>query len=603
MKKHILAALLIGITIILCCGCRRKGYTDITVFDQKDNNTVVRKGKELGLEKNMKLISKDEVSVSDDGFVRLCLDDDIFAFMESKTKASIVNKRRGKIDIAINTGELIVEVQKKLSEDEAVNIHTPNTLLGIRGTVVAVKCVNLPDGSVQTVNYILEGKCDLEVANGETIHLEAGEGWQVETNAEGEIVESEKADSSVLDFKDVDISELKGASGAELNPDDYIKASNDVININLPGIAGKDDSKSEDVENNDAEIDDAEKDNERSLEENVDRETFEIALVTYVAIIDGVSKDLGAWEGVVKYAEDAKKTYHYVHPYEDSTDGRVDAIGRAILEGAKVVICSDFTFEDAIFELQDLYPNVMFLLLDGEQPHNADYSMFKTAENTHVIRYKEEQAGFLAGYAAVKEGYRKLGFLSGLAIPEVIRYGYGFIQGANVAAEELGVAGDVSVKYWYSGTFAPSDDVYRKMYRWYSDGTEVIFSCGDGPLLSCARAAEFTDKKVICSHYDMSSESETIITSAMKEYANSVVLCLTELYKNNRTWPANLGGKIVTRGAEAGCVGLPTANWRMKNFTIDQYNDIFTKLKNGTVTVSNSTDTAPSVSIKVDYQK
>ena len=57
----------------------------------------------------------------------------------------------------------------------------------------------------------------------------------------------------------------------------------------------------------------------------------------------------------------------------------------------------------------------------------------------------------MAGYAAVKDGFTKLGFQGGMAVPEVIRYGHGFPQGAEVAAKEMGLAeGSVSMMYNYS---------------------------------------------------------------------------------------------------------------------------------------------------------
>ncbi|MCR4679803.1 basic membrane protein A [Lachnospiraceae bacterium YSD2013] len=331
-------------------------------------------------------------------------------------------------------------------------------------------------------------------------------------------------------------------------------------------------------------------------------DTYEIALVTDVGNIDDKSFNQGAWEGVKEYAEKNKKTYNYYRPSEDSTEARVETIKQAIDKGAKVVVCPGYLFEDAIYEVQDQYADVQFLLLDGE-PHTADYSVYKTADNTHNILYKEEQAGYLAGYAAVKEGYRSLGFLGGMAVPAVIRYGYGFVQGANDAAKELGVEGDVSIKYWYCGGFAPSDDIKTKMSGWYTAGTEVVFSCGGGIYLSCTAAAEAAGAKVIGVDVDQSAESATIITSAMKELANSVVLALTDLYANGGKWPADLGGKTSVLGAVEGCVGLPTATWSMKNFTVDEYKTLFEKVKNGEISISNSTDAAPAVAITVDYQE
>ena len=190
-------------------------------------------------------------------------------------------------------------------------------------------------------------------------------------------------------------------------------------------------------------------------------------------------------------------------------------------------------------------------------------------------------------------------------VPAVIRYGYGYLQGANAAAKEMNVEKDVKVKYWYAGGFAPTDEIKTKMESWYADGTEVVFSCGGGIYLSAVAAAEAAGTKVIGVDVDQSAESETIITSAMKELKNSVVLSLKELYATeNHKWPANAAGKTATLGAADNCTGLPTAkeSWRLNKFTVEEYNELFEDVKDGTVTISNATDVRPDVAISVDYQ-
>ena len=294
--------------------------------------------------------------------------------------------------------------------------------------------------------------------------------------------------------------------------------------------------------------------------------------------------------------------YDYYRPSEDSTEARVETIKTAIGNGANAIVCPGYLFEEAIFLVQDDYPEVQFLLLDGE-PHSADYATYKTAENSHNILYQEEQAGFFAGYAAVKDGYTKLGFLGGMAVPAVVRYGYGFVQGANAAAEEMGVADQISVKYWYCGGFAPTDDIKIKMAGWFTDGTEVVFACGGGIYLSAVAAATEANGKVIGVDVDQSAESECIITSAMKGLTNSVVLALEDLKANNGKWSADYAGKTAVLGAADDCVGLPTAegSWRLSTFTVDEYNALFEKVKSGEITISNATDVEPTVAIAVDY--
>ena len=327
----------------------------------------------------------------------------------------------------------------------------------------------------------------------------------------------------------------------------------------------------------------------------------EIALVTDVGNIDDKSFNEGAWNGVKEYAKENEKTFAYFRPSEDSTAARVETIEAAIEKGAKVVVCPGFLFDEAIYNVQDKHPDVYFLLLDGE-PHTADYSTYKTSENTYCILYKEEQAGYLAGYAAVKDGYTKLGFLGGMSVPAVIRYGYGFVQGAEAAAQEMNV--DVEMNYWYSGVFSANDDIKTKMDAWFTAGTEVVFSCGGGIYLSAVAAAEATDNgKVIGVDVDQAAESDRIITSAMKGLTVSVKLALATYYENGN-WGTK-GGTTANLGAAEDCVGLPTASgsWRMNNFKVEEYNALFAKIKSGEIAVSNAVETAPvTEKVTVDYQ-
>jgi basic membrane protein A len=331
---------------------------------------------------------------------------------------------------------------------------------------------------------------------------------------------------------------------------------------------------------------------------------YEIALITDIGNIDDKSFNESAWIGVKNFATEKNLTYNYYKPSEDSTAAREEQITTAVSKGAKTIVCPGYLFEDAIYNMQVKFPNVQFLLLDGE-PHTADYKTYKTTANTHCILYQEEQAGFLAGYAIVKDGYRKLGFLGGKAVPAVVRFGYGFVQGADAAAKELNLAKNaVEIKYWYSDVFAPNDDIKNKMASWYSSGTEVVFACGGGIYVSAVAAADAAGKKVIGVDKDQAFESKTIVTSAMKDLTNSVKLALTSLYNNKGKWDAIHAGKTVILGAAEKCVGLPTAtdSWRFKTYTVAEYDAIFKKIVDKTVVVSNAIDKAPAVTIcKVDY--
>lgn len=232
--------------------------------------------------------------------------------------------------------------------------------------------------------------------------------------------------------------------------------------------------------------------------------------------------------------------------------------------------------------MQTQYPDVKFILIDGE-PHDAE-SNYATAENTMAVLYEEDQAGFLAGYAAVKDGYTKLGFMGGMALPAVIRYGYGYLAGADYAAKELGV--DVDVTYTYTGSFEATPEAQSMATGWYQAGTEVIFACGGSVGNSVMAAAEASDNaKVIGVDVDQSSESDTVITSAMKMLSNSVYDAIQAAYDGS--FP---GGKTTVFDAANDGVGIAMDTAKFNTFSQADYDEVFAKLVAGEITIDNDVE-------------
>ena len=306
-------------------------------------------------------------------------------------------------------------------------------------------------------------------------------------------------------------------------------------------------------------------------------EGYELALVTDLGTIDDKSFNQGAWEGLKKYAEENSISYKYYQPQEGTTDSYLETIGLAIEGGAKLVVCPGFLFEEPIYMAQDKYPNVHFILLDGE-PHDADYN-YKTNDNVMPILFQEDQAGFLAGYAAVKDGYTKLGFMGGMAVPAVIRFGYGFVQGAEFAAEEDAVTG-LEIMYNYTGAFSATPEAQSMAASWYQNGTEVIFGCGGAVGNSVMAAAQEKNARVIGVDVDQSTESETVITSAMKLLSNSVYDGVKDFY--NGSFP---GGRTSVFTAANNGVGIPMDTSKFEKFSQEQYDAIYKKMADGEITL------------------
>ena len=312
--------------------------------------------------------------------------------------------------------------------------------------------------------------------------------------------------------------------------------------------------------------------------------TYEIAFVTDVGQLLDRSFNQGTWEGVKLYAYNNGLSYRYYQPAngdQATDDDRVDAMQQAVDNGAKIVVCAGFLQEAALRTAATNNPDVMFVFIDG-------YTLSDEAGNvlTNVagINFQEEQAGYLAGYAVVKEGYTQLGFSGGGGgtNPACCRYGYGFLQGASAAAAEEGV--DVNVKYsWeYGAAFGASPELQTMISGWYTTGTEVVFACGGSMFESIASAASANYGLVVGVDVDQSGDSDTVITSAMKGIAQAAQVALTHFYDG--TWD-EIGGTTTTLGAADDAVGLPTDTWSLENYTVEEYEAQLAAMKDGSLVV------------------
>jgi basic membrane protein A len=302
-------------------------------------------------------------------------------------------------------------------------------------------------------------------------------------------------------------------------------------------------------------------------------ETYELALITDYGTITDKSFNQASWEGLVRYAEENDVTHKYYQPAALTREAYMSAIATAVRGGAKLIVTPGYQFAEPIYAAQDLYPDVRFILVDT-LPNDGDYENgpnYKTGSNTVSVTYAEEQAGFLAGYAAVKDGYRRLGFMGGMDQPPVVAFGFGFLQGAEYAADALGLEpGEVNVRYHYAGTFDMSDVVRVLAASWYNDGTEVVFAAAGEAGASVMAAAQNAGAKVIGVDVDQSHESPTVITSAMKGLEASVYECIKEYYDGRFPGGQNLVFSAVNDG-----VGLPMPSSRFTQFSQADYNAMY----------------------------
>lgn len=312
--------------------------------------------------------------------------------------------------------------------------------------------------------------------------------------------------------------------------------------------------------------------------------TYQIAMVTDVGQLKDGSFNQFTWNGCKMYAYENDKTYKYYQPANGSNatdEDRIKAMSDACDAGAEVIVTPGFLQATALEAVAPKYPDVQFIFIDG-----WDMGI----ENVLGVSYQEEQAGYLAGYAAVMEGYTKLGFSGGGggSNPACIRYGYGYAQGANAAAASKNETVEMRYSWEYGSSFSASDDLQAMLAGWFNAGTEVIFMCGGTMFNSGAAAAEAADGAIIGVDVDQSAQSDSVVTSAMKGLAQSVQVSLTNFYGEG------LQTGALVLGAADDAVGLPVDTWALANWSVEDYNALFEQIKSGEITVDNSEVADPS---------
>ena len=359
-----------------------------------------------------------------------------------------------------------------------------------------------------------------------------------------------------------------------------------------------------------------------SSEASAKTETYKIAMVTDYGDITDQSFNQTTYEACKAYAEAHNVAFTYFKPAGDSTADRVAMIESAIGEGYNIIVMPGYAFAGAIVEAAPQYKDVKFVALDvavGDILSEAvgasytwnpdDYVVSEVIDlsNVYCIVYQEEIAGYLAGYATVALGYTELGFCGGMAVPAVVRYGYGFVQGADAAAAKLGKKG--TIQYSYANQFFGDADITAAMDSMYANGAKAVFACGGGVFTSVGEAAAKVGGKVIGVDVDQTPTIDGLygkgitITSAMKGLYASTQAALKIIIEDN-AWNTVAGtfgnlGLVSGTDVEANFVGIPLEGTQWSStFTKADYqalvNDIFT----GKIKVSNDISVSAAANAK-----
>ena len=336
---------------------------------------------------------------------------------------------------------------------------------------------------------------------------------------------------------------------------------------------------------------------------------YKVAMITDYGDITDQSFNQTTYEACKAFAEANGVDFQYFKPAGDNTADRVAMIESAVDQGYNVIVMPGYAFGAAIAETAPKFSDVKFIALDVSAGDLGEG--FEVPANLYCAVYQEELCGYMAGYAAVKLGYKNLGFLGGMAVPAVQRYGSGFVQGVDAAAAELKLT-DVKVNYAYGNQFFGDADITAAMDTWYAGGTEIVFACGGGIYTSAVDAAKKVEgAKVIGVDVDQAAvianyaagegaDAATVegykaltVTSAMKGLYPATFDTLTDVIVNGN-WE-KYSGKIDTLGLvsaddpAANYVQIPmeSTQWADGKFTQDDYKTLVKAMFDGTLTVSN----------------
>ena len=355
---------------------------------------------------------------------------------------------------------------------------------------------------------------------------------------------------------------------------------------------------------------------------------YKVCMITDAGDITDQSFNQTTYEACWNYCQAHDIDFTYKKPDGDTDYARTAMVDVAVAEGYNIIVLPGYIFAQTVVDTTFKYPDIKFIVLDMsagdigaaavgnayyDDPDAYDVSEFYNTGNTYLAIYQETIPGYLAGYTAVKLGYRHLGFLGGQAVPGVVRYGYGYVQGINAAAEEMGITDDVTIEYAYGGQFYGSTEITAAMDTWYSNGTEVVFACGGGIFTSAAEAAAKVGGKIIGVDSDQSPTIDAYgegmtVTSAMKSLTATVNAMLDSIIYDG-TWEEHVGkvenlGLVSKDDMSLNYVGLPvdSTQWN-DSFTVDDYKKVVGEIFDGEREVSNNTDEMPEVSVKLNVRE
>ncbi len=339
-----------------------------------------------------------------------------------------------------------------------------------------------------------------------------------------------------------------------------------------------------------------------------DSGVHKVGMTTDSGSIDDKSFNQGSWEGIVRYEEENPNTIEtrYLQPSNEAEEDYLAAYANLVDAGYNTIVSPGYKFETAVHKAQSKYPDVNFIILDGN-PHNGDFTP-DIAENTEAIFFAEQESGFYAGVvSALSTETGNVSFIGGMEIPAVQKFGWGYVAGVAYANAMFGTDAMVS-DFHYQGTFYDAAAGKALAASFYDKGSDIVFAAAGGVgvgVINEGKTRVEDGEKVWVVGVDvdqyeagkMSDGSSVILTSAMKDLSNATYTAIDEILAGEFK-----GGQTVILDSSNNGVGLPENNPNLSEEAISAYEESFKSVVDGDIVVPSTMEELESFLTEFNYE-
>lgn len=217
-----------------------------------------------------------------------------------------------------------------------------------------------------------------------------------------------------------------------------------------------------------------------------------------------------AFHGAEKWAKETGGKFKELEMQSEAQ--REQALRRLAESGANPIAMTGFAFGDVLNSVAPDYPNTKFVIVDAvvDQP------------NVRSVVFQEEQGSYLVGLlAGMKSKTGTVGFVGGMDIPLIRKFGCGYVQGVKAAKP------DAKIVQNYVGTTpsAWNDPVKASELTKaeISQGADVIYAAAGQSGLGVLQTA--ADEKILSIGVDSNQNHlhpGSVLTSMIKRVDNAI---------------------------------------------------------------------------------